>query len=228
MLPENIARHRIFLFAMMAVAVIGFIGKIVAQLTLKRMRKEAENIHNSNHKLMKLIKAKYEHANIKSDRVKNISVFVDKYLYEYKVCGISLYTWQTWEFKCMWLILVLGVMGAITEYLGSGMSEAVFQCLAWMGVCSVLQLLLYVLGNGRIKMAASRTYIIDYLENVCAHRYEKLVKEVPLEVEEEEVIKTVEAKEEVEKEKTLLQKEAEEKRISQEMRIREILEEFLA
>ncbi len=228
MLPENIARHRIFLYAMVVVAVIGIIGKIVAQLTLKRMRKEAENIHNSNHKLMKLIKAKYEHANIKSDRVKNISVFVDKYLYEHKICGISLHTWQTWELKCMWLILTLGVMGALSEYLGGGMSEAVFQCIAWMGVCVTLQLLLYVMGNGRIKVDASRTYIIDYLENVCAHRYEKLLKEEPLNVEEEEPIKIAELKEEVEKEKTLMQKEAEEKRISQEMRIREILEEFLA
>lgn len=229
---ENIARHRIFLYAMMVVAVIGVMGKIVAQLTLKRMRREAENIHNSNHKLMKLIKAKYEYANIKSDRVKNISVFVDKYLYEYKICGISLHTWQTWEIKCMWLVFVLGIMGALSEYLSTGMSEAVFQCVAWMGVCATVQLLLYVMGNGRIKMAASRTYIIDYLENVCAHRYEKLVTEEPVEVEEKEPIKVAKIKEEVdtemEKEKAFMKKEAEEKRISQEMRIREILEEFLA
>lgn len=236
MLLENIAGHRIFLYAMMVVAMIGVIGKILAQITLKRMRKEAENIHNSNHKLMKLIKAKYEHANIKSDRVKNISIFVDKYLYGYRFCGISLYTWQTWELKCMWLILILGVLGAVSEYLQGGMSELVFQCAAWMGVFATLQLLLYVMGNERVKVAATRTYIIDYLENVCAHRYEKLEVETPVEVEENESIKTAELKEKAEKEiemekeqeKVALQKEAEEKRISQEMRIREILEEFLA
>ena len=232
MLLKNIAGYRIFLYAMVVVAIVGIIGKIVAQITLKRMRKEAENIHKSNHKLMKLIKAKYEHANIKSDRVKNISVFVDKYLNEYKICGISLYTWQTWELKCMWLIIVLGIMGAVSEYLQGGMSEAVFQCVAWMGVCSMVQLLLYVMENGRIKVAASRTCMIDYLENVCAHRYEKLAKEVPFKEMEKEPIKIEELKEEVEKEneqeKALMQKEAEEKRISQEIRIREILEEFLA
>ncbi len=239
MLLDNIVEHKIFLYAMVVMAGIGLVGKFIAQITLKRMIREAENIHKSNHKLMKLVKAKYEHANMVSDRVKNIGVFVDKYLYEYKVLGISFYTWQSWELKCMWATISLGVLGMALQYLQGGMGEMVFQYIAWTGVLTMVLFLLHVMTNAKRKAGAARTYIVDYLENVCAHRYAKMTQHEQTEKAEEtekeplqaealqaEVATAVE-KEEAQ-DKIALQKEAEEKRISQEIRIREILEEFLA
>ena len=91
MLLEKLVEYQIPFYAMAAAAALGLLGKLIAQVTLKRMIKEAENIHSSNHKLMKLIKAKYEHANMVSDRVKKVDAFVDKYLYEYRVLGMRFY-----------------------------------------------------------------------------------------------------------------------------------------
>lgn len=239
MLLEKLVEYQIPFYAMAATVALGLLGKLVAQVTLKRMIKEAENIHNSNHKLMKLIKAKYEHANMISDRVKNVDAFVDKYLYEYRVLGIRFYSWQALEQKCMWGTIAFGILGAAANYLDAGMTETVFRYLAWTGILGMVLFLLHVMTSEKRRLRATRNYIVDYLENVCAHRYVKMQqKEVTKEAEEvaeepvteavlkEEVVKSVEDSEKTKREAAV--KEAEEKRISQEIQIRKILEEFLA
>ena len=236
MLLEKLVEYQIPFYAMAAAAALGLLGKLIAQVTLKRMIKEAENIHSSNHKLMKLIKAKYEHANMVSDRVKNVDAFVDKYLYEYRVLGMRFYSWQTLEQKCMWGTIAFGILGAAANYLDAGMTETVFQYLAWTGILGMTLFLLHVVTSEKRRIRAARNYIVDYLENVCAHRYVKMQKKeiseedetepVAEEVLKEEVVKALEDSEKAEREAAA--KEAEEKRFSQEMQIRKILEEFLA
>ena len=46
----------------------------------------------SAHPLIRLVRAKYEHACMLNDKVQNVGVFVDKYLYEYKVLGMKPHT----------------------------------------------------------------------------------------------------------------------------------------
>lgn len=54
----------------------------------------------SNHPLMRLVRAKFEHACMISDTVENVGVFVDKYLYEYKVCGYDFTRCAGWKKIC--------------------------------------------------------------------------------------------------------------------------------
>ena len=67
--------------------VIGIWSKIVVHVSLKRLVGAAGSMNKSNHPLMRLVKAKFEHACMVSDTVENVGVFVDKYLYEYRVFG---------------------------------------------------------------------------------------------------------------------------------------------
>ena len=221
MLLEKITQYHIVFYAMILVAVAGSIGKVVAQMIVKRLVREAGNVHHSNHKLMKLMKAKFEHASMVSDRVQNVQAFADKFLYEYRVWGIKFYSWQNIGKKSIWMVIALGVLSGILHYLQGGMSEDVFRHVAWSGVLTVLLFVQNVLMDETRRIQAIRTYIVDYLENVCIHRYEKLVREQVEAMEEQTV-------EEMEKEVAAAVAREEEKQPEQEMRIREILQEFLA
>lgn len=51
----------------------------------------------STHPFMRLVRAKFEHACMVSEKVENVDVFVDKYLYDYKVMGIKLHSIRRME-----------------------------------------------------------------------------------------------------------------------------------
>ena len=71
---------------------LGVADKCIVSMTMKRMIEAAGSMSKSNHPLMRLVRAKFEHACMISDTVENVGVFVDKYLYEYKVCGLRLHS----------------------------------------------------------------------------------------------------------------------------------------
>ena len=76
-------------------------------------------------------------------------------------------------------------------------------------------------------MLAAKNYMVDYLENVCVSRYMKKHRAEEAEQEKvEEPVEEEEAKQQEEREETV--KEEEKRKTEQEMRIRAILEEFLA
>ena len=193
---------------------------------------------------MRLVRAKFEHASMVSDKVPNVEAFVKKYVYEYRVFGIRLHTFRNLEKKTIWIVAVLGTAGTVQ----------VFQYAAWTGIGAVILCMVHILSDENYYQQMAENYMIDYLENVCAHRYAKLYKEKNvsqtsvLEMEEtfqpeaeEEVV--VAAVEEVQEEPVSEQEQVyamkreepakeekdavEEKRL-QEVQVRRILEEFLA
>ena len=94
---EVILEGRILYVLMGIVAAVGILSKIAVNLSLKRLVWAAGNMNKSNHPLMRLVKAKFEHACMVSDTVENVGVFVDKYLYEYRVLGMKLHTLRRLE-----------------------------------------------------------------------------------------------------------------------------------
>ena len=77
MLEMIMDRHLQFVL-LGAVASIGLISKIITGMTLKKLVWAAANMGKSTHPLMRLIRAKYEHACMVSDRVQNVEVFVEQ------------------------------------------------------------------------------------------------------------------------------------------------------
>lgn len=77
------------MYVMAAVGILGVLAKIVNRMTLYRLIKAAGNMPKSTHKLMKLVKAKYEHACMAHESVENVGVFVEKYIYEYRGFFVS-------------------------------------------------------------------------------------------------------------------------------------------
>ncbi len=139
--------------------------------------KAASRMSKSNHKLMRLVRAKFEHASMVSDKVQNVEAFVKKYVYEYRVFGIRLHTFRNLEKKTIWIVAVLGTAGTVAVYYLYGLEEQVFQYAAWTGIGAVILCMVHILSDENYYQQMAENYMIDYLENVCAHRYAKLYKE---------------------------------------------------
>lgn len=152
---------------------LGILSKCMVNAILARLVHAAGNMSKSTHPLMRLMRAKFEHACMVSETVENVEVFVDKYLYSYKVFGIRLHSLRRLEKASAFLCIVTGLLGAFFTYQIYGMNDLVLQTGA---IGTGLGILVYVFHlttdeNYRIKMA--RNYMVDYLQNVCLHRYEK-------------------------------------------------------
>ena len=171
---EIIVNNRLIYVMTGGVAALGVVSKIISNLSLKRMVKAAGNMSKSNHALMRLVRAKFEHACMVSEKVENVQVFVEKYLYEYKVLGVKLHTWRGLQTFCVVLCLVLGALGAFFEYLVNGMGDNVIRIGAYGGIFGVLLYLFHLTSDENYRLEATRNYMVDYLENVCLHKYEKL------------------------------------------------------
>lgn len=166
--------YDVMFYVMGVVALIGVCSKLVSQFALKRMVRAAGNMNKSTHKLMKLMRAKFEHACMVSDRVQNVSAFVDKYVYEYRVLGLRLHTWQQLQRQAMWACVLLGAMGAGMYYNTYGMGEKVYHYGGIGAALMVLLFLLQAITDEKYLLKSAEVYMVDYLENVCVHRYEKM------------------------------------------------------
>ncbi len=210
----------------------GLFAKLISSVTARKMVREAAEIQKSNHRFMKLVKAKFEHASLISDRVQNVSAFVDKYMYEYKVMGIRLNTWRNIPKKMLLLITVLGFFSVCESIRLGEEIQSIVGKLQWTGLLIFALAFLNFMSAEEMQLQAAKNYIVEYLENVCIYRYAKKYEKEAEEVTAEDEI--TEKLEEVEEETAppLVQEvetvSEEERRSQQEMRIRAILEEFLA
>ena len=172
MLEIILDKHVIFVL-MGILTVIGIVSKLIANVTLKQLVRAAGNMNKSTHPLMRLVRAKFEHACMISDTVGNVRVFVDKYLYEYKVVGMKLHSWRRMEKATAGLCLILGAAGALLEYAVNGMGDMVIKTGAAGAGLAILIYLVHLTTDEEYRMEAVQNYMVDYLENVCLHRYEK-------------------------------------------------------
>ncbi len=232
---ETIVKQQILIYLMGTLLGVSLLAKMISIFTARKLVKAAGELHNSNHRLMKLIKAKFEHASLVSDRVQNVEAFVNKFVYEYKVFGIRLYTWRTVSKKMIWCIGMAGVLAIIGSYRVVGWSGLTVLHVQWTGLLFLASIMLIFVLDEHTNLEITKNYIVEYLENVCVHRYARRNQESEKVEEQMEPINPVSIaiveEEQSEKEEYLSATQFEEekdKKNEQEMRIRAILEEFLA
>lgn len=153
---------------------LGVADKCIVSMTMKRMVEAAGSMSKSNHPLMRLVRAKFEHACMISDTVENVGVFVDKYLYEYKVCGLRLHSLRRLEKMCSGLLIVTGLAGAGLTYRGYGMGDEALRMGAVGCGLGILVWLFHLTTDENYCMEMAKNYMVDYLENVCLRKYEKM------------------------------------------------------
>ena len=176
MFYEVITGTDIMFYLMIAVGVIGGVAKVVNLFTLRRMARAAGNMSKSTHRLIRLVRAKYEHACMLHDRVENAEAFVEKYIYEYRGMGFRIHTWRQLEVQSIWFAGILAALGAVFNYTAFGMGERVYQFAALGAAEMILLFVISQVSDEQYRMEAIKNYMVDYLENVCAHRYKRMRK----------------------------------------------------
>ena len=91
---QELFDNNILLILMSVLCSLGILVKILIYGIYKNLIKSSDNMANTNNKLMKLVKMKFEACYKLKIGVNNVDIFVDKYMYKYKFCGILLYTWE--------------------------------------------------------------------------------------------------------------------------------------
>lgn len=253
---ETLVEQQVIFFVLGAAVGIGALSKLITRITLGKMVKAAGNMDKSNHKLVRLVRAKFEHASMLSDRVQNVEAFVKKYVYEYRVCGMRLYSFQNLGKAMIWISVIAGVIGIGASYSAYGVGEQMLQYGVWAVASVVILCMLHISGDEKYRLQMAENYMVDYLENVCAYRYAKMYKpkennETSTVEQEESFLKENEAEKETkvteqaeekssaeaehlyamrpdETDREESRKEAMEEKRLQEVQVRKILEEFLA
>ena len=175
MLELMLDRHVIYVLMGMS-AFAGVVSKVVVGRTLRKLVAAAESMGKSNHPLMRLVRAKFEHTCMISEKVENVGVFVDKYLYEYRVGGVRLHAWRRLQMAGAGLCLILGGVGAIINYRIKGATEQTAMIGGTGVALALIVFLVHMLTDEEYRLEAVRNYIVDYLENIYQHRYEKTYK----------------------------------------------------
>ncbi|MBT9741936.1 hypothetical protein GPL00_07940 [Dorea formicigenerans] len=175
MLELMLDRHVIYVLMGMS-AFAGVVSKVVVGRTLRKLVAAAESMGKSNHPLMRLVRAKFEHTCMISEKVENVGVFVDKYLYEYRVGGVRLHAWRRLQMAGAGLCLILGGVGAIISYRIKGATEQTAMIGGTGVALALIVFLVHMLTDEEYGLEAVRNYMVDYLENIYQHRYEKTYK----------------------------------------------------
>lgn len=170
---ETIVARQVIFYVVGAIAAIGIIAKLVAGISLKRLVRASSNMSKSNHALMRLVRAKFEHACMVSDKVQNVRAFVDKYVFEYRVIGLRLHSWRQLEKATIWIYGIVSAAGAGLEYYVNGLGDVLYQYAIVGAVGIVVLFLLHITTDERYQLEAAKMYMVDFLENTYAHRYEK-------------------------------------------------------
>lgn len=170
MLRELAVNTRVIYYLMAMMGIVGVVAKAVNQTTMNQMLRAAGNMSKSTHRLIKLVRAKYEHACMVHDRVENTDAFVEKYVYEYRGFLFKIHTWRQMELLTVWFAGILAALGAFECYVTFGFSEEVYQ---YIGTGLAVMILISVvsrLSDEQYKLNAVRMYMVDYLENNCSYR----------------------------------------------------------
>ena len=175
MLELMLDRHVIYVLMGMS-TFAGVVSKVIVGRTLRKLVAAAESMGKSNHPLMRLVRAKFEHTCMISEKVENVGVFVDKYLYEYRVGGVRLHAWRRLQMAGAGLCLILGGVGAIISYRIKGATEQTAMIGGTGVALALIVFLVHMLTDEEYLLEAVRNYMVDYLENIYQHRYEKTYK----------------------------------------------------
>ena len=173
MWKEAVAETGIIFYLMLGVGIVGILAKVMNYVTLRKLVNAAGSMSKSTHKLMKLVRAKYEHACMVHDRVENVNAFVEKYIYEYRGFFLKIHTWRQIQIQSIWFAGILAAIGAVGHFMAHGFCEQVYQYGALGAAEMVALFVISQLSDESYKIEAAENYMVDYLENVCLHRYEK-------------------------------------------------------
>lgn len=161
------------IYALLGLCGIGILIKLMTNFVYIRLVKASGNMSASKNKLIKQMKLKFETFYKLKIGVNNVDIFVDKYVYKYKICGLLLSTWENISglmlILCLLTAPIFSILGLILDCGENSILYTFFT-----GVCTSATLILVDnLFNISSKRQIIKLNIKDYLENYLKARLEQ-------------------------------------------------------
>jgi len=152
---------------------VGTLIKIITNLVYIRLVIASSNMASSKNKLIKEMKLKFETFYKLKIGVNNVDIFVDKYVYKQRMCGLLLSTWDNISGLMLVLCLLISPVASILGLIvGCGQKDILYTFFA--GLCtSAILILVDNLFNISSKRQIIKLNIKDYLENYLKARLEQ-------------------------------------------------------
>lgn len=170
---QELFDKNIFVYAMLALCACGILLKLILNLVYSRLIKATDNMAKSKNKLTQMMKKKFETYYVLKIGVNNVDIFVDKYVFRHKFCGILL---STWENICGQILILCLLIGSISTILGLIYECGKQQILSTFSV-GILTSGLLIFLEGLINLAGRKELIRlnmkDYFENILKVRLEQ-------------------------------------------------------
>lgn len=201
----NMFKNNILLYVITGFCMVGILGKVMLAIAYSKLIKASDQMSNSEHKLMKLMRLKFETCYKLKIGVHNIDTFIDKYIYKYRFCGILLHTWENISGVLAAMCMLTGTVGGILAAIYQ-LDRNVILFHLFTGIFTgALLIILDNILNLNTKRKVIRTNIRDYLENFLKIRLEKELGE-QLDVKER-IEKNLEEKNPTQKEVAVTEEE---------------------
>lgn len=169
----SLVEENILVYVMLGLCSVGILVKILLSLVYMRLMKSSDQMGITKNKLMKLLRLKFETCYKLKIGVNNVDVFVDKYVYKYKICGILLYKWEGFSGQLLLLCMLTGTVGVVLGLFYECGKTAILSTFLGGIFTSALLIVFENSLNFHIKKDIIRANMKDYLENFLMSRLER-------------------------------------------------------
>jgi hypothetical protein len=165
---------------MLSLCGFGVLLKLLINFVYKRLLKASDNMTTSKNKLTQMMKKKFEtYYNLKIG-VNNVDIFVDKYVFRHKFCGILLSTWENIGGQVLMLCLLIGSISSILGLIYECGKNQILGTFSVGILTSGLLIFLEGMINLTGKKELARLNMKDYFENILKVRLEQEVEKPEL------------------------------------------------
>ena len=169
---KSIIEQYMLVYGMIVLGIIGIVLKVIVSSVYNHLIHASDKMGNSDNKLMKLIKLKFETCYQLRIGVHNVESFVDKYVYRHRVMGVLLTTWENLSGQVLILSMLYGTAIVVSAIMTGVSQDALFiHFFTAIAVCAVL-VLMDSINNLSVKRKRLQINIVDYLDNYLKIRLE--------------------------------------------------------
>lgn len=175
------------IYVLVAICAAGVFSKLLARNLYRRLIKQSDNMMGTNNRFLKQVKQKVENAYRVNTGINNVSALIERQLYQCRLMGINMRTWDNLSTNTSLLCFLLGGAGAFLAF----RAEAPMGTIVLYGASGVLLGVFNLFFDNLMDTAGKRQQLLvhmrDYTENVLLGRLARgMAIEEPEEEEAEE------------------------------------------
>ncbi len=174
MTVQDIFIYNMPIYVIVGIGIMGLLIRLMVQGIYKNLIKASENMANSENNLMKQVKTRFEACYKLKIGVHNVDIFVDKYIYKHKSCGILLCTWENISGQLFVMSLLVGIVSiGLAIFFECGQDAILSTFLAGLITNSLLIIVDSFIDLSR-KRIILQVNMKDYLENMLQVKLEQM------------------------------------------------------